>query len=404
MPQYQYKGRNQNGIAVKGLATADNIEQLKIILRKNGIWVTQTAVKNEIFAKLTMVNQATISRSELVIFTKQMGVMLNSRIPLLQCLETYATSASHQFRSAILKMISEIKAGQTYTQTLAAFPRIFSPFYIGMCQIGETGGSLGEMHQKILTYLEQGETLKGKILFAMLYPGMVLGVTLIGIIIILVFAFPRIASIYKKSHIELPLITKVLLGISDFISHQWFILVILVLLVMILFLVFRIHKRPPLSGWLNSIAFKLPLYGKLTRQILLYRFTYNLALLLNSGVPLAKALEVIITITNNQIMNGYLTELLISIKKGGEMSSFLQQNNFFPSLLVSMIRTGEQSGELVKMVNDAGKFYETEVEHKLSKFIVILEPTMIIFAALIVVIVLLAFYLPMFQMFQTSKM
>lgn len=401
MPQYRYKGRNQKGAVVKGLAEADNIAQLKLNLRKNGIWVTQASVKMDILQGFTRLDQTTISKTELVLFTKQMGVMLNSGILLVRALETFFDNASRQFRPVLMKMISEIKAGQTYSQALSYFPRIFSPFYIGMIQIGETGGFLREMHQKLLAYLEQGETIKGKILFAALYPCVVVGVTLIGISVILVYAFPRIADVYKKNNVELPLITQILLAISDFLTHRWIVLLILILLILMAILVFHIHQKPPLRDWLNRLTFKLPFYGKLTQQILLFRLSYNLALLLNSGVPLAKALEVIRTVINNQVMNEYLAELLNFIKKGGGMADYLQQNDFFPPLFVSMIRTGEESGELLKMVDDASKYYEAEVGNRLTRFIAVLEPALIIVAAGIVIIVLLAFYLPMFKMFQT---
>jgi Type II secretory pathway, component PulF len=401
VPQYRYKGRNQRGAVVKGVAEADNIAQLKLNLRKNGLWVTQASVKTDIFQGFVKVSQTAISKAELVSFTKQVGVMLSSGILLVRALETSLDNASGQFRPVLLRIIAEIKAGRTYAQALSHFPRIFSPFYIGMIQIAEAGGLLGEMHQKILAYLEQGESIKGKILFAAIYPCIVIGVTVIGVGVILIYAFPKIAAVYKKNNVELPLITQILLTFSDFLSHRGIFLLLLILLILTAISVFHIHQKPPLRDWLNRITFQLPFYGKLIQQILLFRLSYNLALLLNSGAPLAKALEVIMTVMNNQVMNGYLAELLLFIKKGGAMADYFQQNDFFPPLFVSMIRTGEESGELVKMVNDASKYYETEVGNHLTRFIAVLEPALIIGAAGIVIIVLLAFYLPMFKMFQT---
>ena len=254
--------------------------------------------------------------------------MLGSGILLVQSLETYHDNASYLFRPALLKIISEIKTGKTYAQALSSFPRIFSLFYVGMIQIGETVGLLGEMHQKILAYLEQRESIKGKILFAAFYPCIVLGVTVIGISIILIYAFPRIAEVYKKSNVELPLITQILLIASTFLVQRWILLLSFILLILIVFLVFRIHQKQPLKGWINRIAFKLPIYGKLIHQILLFRLSYNLALLLSSGVPLTKALEVIMTVMSNQVINDYLGELLIFIKKGGKMAVFFSRMIF----------------------------------------------------------------------------
>ncbi len=401
MPQYQYKGRNQRGDVVKGYTEADNVEQLKVNLRKNGIWVTQAKIKIKSLGESSLFQRETITNAELILFTKQMGVMLSSKIPLLRALETYLDNASSRFKTILAKMIDEVKSGKAYAQVLNSYPGIFTPFYTGMIEIGETGGALGEMHHKIAAYLEQGSGLRGKILFASIYPCLVLGMTVIGVAIILIFAFPRIADVYMKSNVPLPLITQLLLKISDFMIHWWFFLLMLIISLVILVLVFRINQKPFMKSWLDKISLKIPLYGKLFQHVILFRFTYNMALLVNSGISLVKSLETVLSTINNQVVEGYLEELSQSIKKGAGMANYLQQNKFFPPLLVAMVRTGEESGELVKMINDAAKFYEIDIEKRIASFIAVIEPVLIICAAIVVIIVLLAFYLPMFKMFQT---
>lgn len=401
MPQYQYQGRNQRGAIIKGYAEADTIDQLKTNLRKNDIWVTKAHVKlmrSRGFFKYT---SELVKPLDLMLYTKQVGAMLSSGVSLLRSLETFRETASPQLIPIVSKIIEEIKEGKSYSKALAMFPNVFSPFYIGMIQVGEAGSLLGGMHQKIVTYLEQGNSLKGKILFATFYPCLVLGATAVGVGIIMVYAFPKIAGIYKKNKVALPLISQVVLKISDFMVGYWMWLFLIFIMILAAFLVFRIYQKPPLKGWFDQIVFKVPVYGKLFQQILLYRFSYNLALLLNSGVPLIKSFEIISTINSNEVIKGYLGELSTFVKEGGGMSGYLQRNKFFPPLFVSMIRTGEESGDFVKMVNDTSKYYEAEVEKELTKFIALLEPMLIIFAAIIVIIVLLAFYLPMFQMFKT---
>ena len=400
MPQFQYKGRNQSGSVIKGYAEADTLDQLKINLRKNGIWVTEVFLKQEKAGGYFKYQSSAINQNDLILYTKQMGALLNSGVSLLRSLETFYETASPQFKPVVLKIIEGIKEGKTYSNALAEFPKIFTPFYLGMVRVGEAGSLLGEMHLKIVSYLEQGNALKGKILFAAFYPCMVLGATAIGISIIMIYAFPKIAALYKKNKVPLPFLSQVVMNISDFMAANWLWLFLLGLFTLSLFVFFRIHQRPPMKEWFDRASFKVPFYGKLFQQILLYRFAYNLALLLNSGVPLVKSFEIILTIMNNQVMKGYLEELSSFIKEGGGMAGYLQRNKFFPPLFVSMVRTGEESGEFVKMVNDISKYYEGEVEKGLTKFIAVLEPLLIIVAATIVVVVLLAFYLPMFGMFK----
>lgn len=403
MPQYQYRGRNRSGAVVNGLAEADTIDQLKTNIRKNDVWVTEVRIKPEPAESFFKYQSNVIKPADLILYTKQIGAMLNSGVSLLRSLETFRETAPPQFIPVVSKIIDTVKEGKTYSSALAEFPKIFSPFYIGMVQVGEAGSLLGEMHLKVVSYLEQGSSLKGKILFAAFYPSMVLGATAMGIGIIMVYAFPKIADLYKKNKVALPFLSQMVLNISDFLVAYWVWLLSFCLIVLLLFLVFRPHQKPPLKDWLDQVVFKIPFYGKLYQQILLYRFAYNLALLLNSGVPLIKSFSVISSITNNQVMKKYLEELSTFIKEGGGMTGYLQRNKFFPPLFVSMIRTGEESGEFVKMVNDTSRYYESEVENGLTKFIAILEPVLIIIAAIIVVIVLLAFYLPMFQMFKTIQ-
>jgi type II secretory pathway component PulF len=403
VPQYQYQGRNQNGAVVKGSAEADTLDQLKTNLRKNGVWVTEARIEPERRESFFKYQSNVIKPGDLILYTKQIGAMLSSGVSLLRSLETFSETAPPQFIPVVSKIIANVKEGKTYSSALAEFPKVFSPFYIGMVQVGEVGSLLGEMHLKVVSYLEQGSSLKGKILFAAFYPSMVLGATAMGVGIIMIYAFPKIADLYKKNKVALPFLSQAVLNISDFLVAYWIWLLLLFAMVLSLFLVFRIHRKPPLKGWLDQIVFKIPFYGKLYQQILLYRFAYNLALLLNSGVPLLKSFEVILSITNNQVMQGFLKELSTFIKEGGGMAAYLQRNKFFPPLFVSMIRTGEESGEFVKLVNDTSQYYESEVEKGLTKFIAVLEPVLIIIAAIIVVVVLLAFYLPMFQMFKTIQ-
>lgn len=403
MPQFQYRGRNQNGAVVKGLAEADTLDQLKTSLRKNGIWLTEARIRPKRANSFFKYRSNVVKPKDLILYTKQIGAMLSSGVSLLRSLETFRETAPAQFIPVVSKIIEAVKEGTAYSKALAEFPKVFSPFYIGMVQVGEAGSMLGEMHLKIVSYLEQGASLKGKILFAAFYPSMVLGATAMGIGIIMVYAFPKIADLYKKNKVALPFLSQAVLNISDFLVAYWVWLLLFFLIVLSLFFVFRIHQKQPFKGWLDQIVFKIPFYGKLYQQILLYRFAYNLALLLNSGVPLLKSFEVILSVINNQVMKGYLEELLTFIKEGGGMAAYLQRNKFFPPLFVSMVRTGEESGEFVKMVNDTSKYYESEVEKALTKFIAVLEPVLIVIAAIIVVIVLLAFYLPMFRMFKTIQ-
>lgn len=403
MPKFAYKARNQAGVSVTGYAEADSLERLKEGLRARGLWLTEAKIKTNIWEKLTKEFTGRVKPTELAMFTKQMAVMLNSGVTLINALSTIQEGASPNFKIVLQKIIEDVKSGNTYANALSAFPRVFSPFFVGMIEVGEAGGLLAEMHDKLTSHLEQSIDLKNKLLLASMYPAMIFFATVAGISIILIYAFPKIADIYNKNKVPLPLITRFLIAVSDFLVHQWYIPLMIIAGLAYLFFGIQVHKKPPLKEWLDGIVIKIPLYGNLYRQISISRFAHNLAMLLNSGIPLLKALEIIRTLLNNVVVQGYLRKIMISVQEGEGMSGYLKTNKFFPPVLVSLIRAGEQSGELADMMLKASRFYEDEVENGVKRFTTLMEPLLIIFAAGSVFIVLLGFYLPMFQMFKVLR-
>lgn len=400
MPLYKYQARDRIGNSVSGHAEAEDISLLKKVLKERGLWVTKAKPARSPFFKLDFQRSPTIKPVELLMFTKQMGVMLNAGVSLVTALTQIQTNASARFRPVLAKVIEDIKNGLSYAEALSAYPRIFSTFFVGMIEVGEAGGLLAEMHRKLTLHIQQSMDLKRKMLFASIYPAFVLLATILGITTILVYAFPRIADIYNSHNVQLPFISQLMLAISGFLIHQWYIP--LTTIVIILFLIFglQIYKRPKVKQVIDRLVFRIPFYHEFFRQIILARFTLNLSLLLNSGVTIIRALNIIKIVIGNSLVQSYITAMIRSVQDGEGMSTYMLTNKLFPSLLVSMVQTGETSGELVGMMDDASAYFGEEVEAGMKKFVAVIEPLLIVFAAASVFLVLLAFYLPMFQMFK----
>lgn len=400
MPLYKYQARDRIGNSVSGHAEAEDISLLKKVLKERGLWVTKAKPARSPFFKLDFQRSPTIKPVELLMFTKQMGVMLNAGVALVTALTQIQTNASARFRPVLAKVIEDIKNGLSYAEALSAYPRIFSTFFVGMIEVGEAGGLLAEMHRKLTLHIQQSMDLKRKMLFASIYPAFVLLATILGITTILVYAFPRIADIYNSHNVQLPFISQLMLAISGFLIHQWYIP--LTTIVIILFLIFglQIYKRPKVKQVIDRLVFRIPFYHEFFRQIILARFTLNLSLLLNSGVTIIRALNIIKIVIGNSLVQSYITAMIRSVQDGEGMSTYMLTNKLFPSLLVSMVQTGETSGELVGMMDDASAYFGEEVEAGMKKFVAVIEPLLIVFAAASVFLVLLAFYLPMFQMFK----
>jgi type IV pilus assembly protein PilC len=400
VPLYKYQARDRIGNSVIGHAEAEDISLLKNVLKERGLWVTKAKPARSHVFKLNFQRSPTIKAVELLMFTKQMGVMLNAGVSLVTALTQIQTNASVQFRPVLAKVIEDIKNGLSYAEALSAYPRIFSTFFVGMIEVGEAGGLLAEMHRKLTLHIQQSMDLKRKMLFASIYPAFVLFATIIGITTILVYAFPKIADIYSSHNVQLPFISQLMLAISEFLIHQWYIS--LTVIVIILFLIFglQIYKRTKVKQIIDRLVFRIPFYHEFFRQMILARFTLNLSLLLNSGVTIIRALNIIKIVIGNSLVQSYITAMIRSVQDGEGMSTYMLTNKLFPSLLVSMVQTGETSGELVGMMEDASNYFGEEVEAGMKKFVAVIEPLLIVFAAASVFLVLLAFYLPMFQMFK----
>lgn len=400
MPVYKYQARDRLGNLITGQAEAEDLQILKNGLKERGIWLTKAQKVNNFMSNFSFRAGQTIKPLELLMFSKQMGVMLGAGVSLVTALNQILINASNRFRPVVAKIIEDVKNGKSYAEALAGFPKIFSQFFIGMIEVGETGGMLAEMHRKLTAHLQQAIDLKKKLMFASIYPVFVLLATIAGIVIILIHAFPKIADIYSKHQVELPLITRAMLAISDFLIHQWYIPVFLIGLLLFLVWGLKIHQKSPLKLWLDRLSLQIPVYSEFITQIILARLTLNLSLLLNSGVPILRALGIVKILVHNSQVQTYIDELSRSVEEGEGMAAYLQNNPFFPALLVSLVQTGETSGELVKMMDEANAYFQAEVEEGMKKFVAVIEPALIIFAAGAVFLVLLAFYLPMFQMFK----
>jgi type II secretory pathway component PulF len=397
---YKYQARDRIGNLVNGQADAEDISILKTVLKERGLWVVKAKPARTSVVKFTMRPSPAIKLLELLMFTKQMGVMLNAGVALVTALTQIQTHASAQFRPVLAKIIEDIKNGLSYAEALSAYPRIFSPFFVGMIEVGEAGGLLAEMHRKLTLHIQQSMDLKRKMLFASIYPGFVLIATIFGITTILVYAFPKIADIYNSHNVQLPFISRLMLGISGFLTHQWYIPLAAIVIILFLILGLRLHTHPGVKRVIDRLVFRIPFYNEFFRQMILSRFTLNLSLLLNSGVPIIRALNIIKILIGNSLVQTDITAMIRSVQDGEGMSAYMQTNSLFPSLLVSMVQTGETSGELVRMMEDASNYFGEEVEAGMKKFVAVIEPLLIVFAAASVFLVLLAFYLPMFQMFK----
>lgn len=340
-----------------------------------------------------------VSDSEKLLFAKHLAVMVKAGLPIDQIFETLTEQTSTNYFKDILKKVSaDIANGQSLTISLGKFPKVFDSFFISMVDVGEKSGTLNETLTFLSKQLAKTYNLRKKIQNSMLYPEMVLGVTIIIGGGISIFILPKLADLFESFQVELPLITKILLWFSNLMKDYGILIFTVIFLLIIIFL--WLIQIPKIKFWWHKIILKMPVFGEILKYGQFSQFTRNMGILLSSGVPINSSLK----ITSQTITNDYFKYLLYKIstqvEEGKEMSESIKEKSdgTFPILIPRMIAVGEKTGKLDEVLVYLSDFYEDEMDNISKNLSTILEPVMLIVIGLVVAFVALAIISPIYQL------
>lgn len=381
------------GAQVAGSLKAKNREDLERILRKNRVLVTSIRKKpSEISFKFgTGVKKQDISR-----FTRQFATMIGSGLPMIQCLEILAAQVeSTELRKIIMQIKDSVGGGSTLADALGRHPKIFDQLYVNMVEAGEMGGALDIILVRLANYREKADALARKVKGAMMYP-IVISIVATGVTVaMLAFVVPVFAKMFSSLGSELPGPTLVVLAISGFLQST-FVFIILGLVGLIIG--YRFYVKTP-KGRLNADRVKInfPILGTLLRKTAVARFTRTLGTLLASGVSILEALEITAKTAGNRVIHDAIKKSVISIAEGDTITAPLKETGVFPPMVTQMISVGEKTGGLDEMLNKIADFYDEEVDAAVSALTSIIEPVVIVFMGAVIGGILIAMYLPMFD-------
>jgi type IV pilus assembly protein PilC len=396
MPVYTYKGTDKKGASVSGEANATSKAELQNQLRRQQITATKMSEKGKEFNLPTF--GSGVDSKELAVFTRQFSVMIDAGLPLVQCLEILAGQQENKtFQKVLTATRGSVEGGATLSAAMRAHPKVFDALYVNMVEAGETGGILDTILQRLSAYIEKNVKLKRAVKSAMVYP---VGVVTIagGVVTLLLWkVVPIFATLFAGLGVDLPLPTKIVIQLSNFIGSI-FGLLILVGIIGIVIGIKVWYGTEQGRYVLDSVVLKLPVVGILMRKIAVARFTRTLGTLIASGVPILEGLDITAKTAGNAVVERSLQQVRKSLEEGKTLTEPLKDSEVFPGMVTQMISVGEQTGAMDAMLSKIADFYEEEVDAAVKDLLTALEPIMIVFLGVVVGGVVISMYMPLFSL------
>ena len=396
MPVFLWKGRTLAGESQSGEIEVGRQEEALEILRKKKILVTSMRPKSGGIA-LPKFGGSGISTKDLAIFTRQFATMISAGLPLVQCLDILAKQSSKpSFGRVIGEVTREVESGSTLSDALGRHRAVFDDLFRNMVAAGEAGGVLDEILMRLATYIEKADALKRKVQSALVYPVVVLTVALGATAFMLVFIIPTFAKMFSDFGGELPLPTKIVLGLSNFMIGYWWALLLGIAGLVVL--ASRYYATEVGKRTVDGMMLRIPVIGDVLLKGAVARFTRTLGTLISSGVPILSGLEITSRTSGNMVISEAIMTARTSIREGETVAAPLKSSGVFPPMVVQMISVGEQTGALDEMLTKIAVFYEAEVDTAVDTLTSIIEPVMIVIMGGIVGTMVVAMYLPMFKL------
>ncbi len=397
---FSYKAKDERGATVEGTIEAMSQDAAMKLLVDQKMIILSLEDSGKMPFWRRQINIPFLSRAslrDLVFLSRQLSVMVAAGLPLVESLNVLKDQTENTYLKEVVEKISkDVQGGLRFSSSLAKYPKIFDDFFINMVRAGETAGNLDEVLQYLADEQEKNFDLMSKIKGAMVYPIFVIA-TVIGVMVLMmVFVIPQLTGILVQSSVELPLPTKILIGVSNFSkNYYWLIIVVLVALGVTIQAMLKTREGKLLWG---RIILKLPVFGQLFRKFYLVRFSRSLSTLLVGGIPLTSALRIVSDVVGNVVYRNIILQSIIDVEGGHSMSNAFLGHSSVPAMLPRLMVIGEQTGKLDEILEKIANFYSREVEGLLSKLVTLLEPMIIIFLGVVVAGMAASILLPMYQL------
>jgi type IV pilus assembly protein PilC len=399
MAVFVYQGRTASGVQNGEIEAPDRSSAVGE-LRRRAILVTKIAEKTA--PKMSFKFGGKVKDKEMAIFTRQFSTMIDAGLPLVQCLNILAEqSESKTLRSVTGQVARNVEGGSTLADALRRHPRTFDDLFTNLVEVGEAGGILDVVLQRLAAYIEKAAALKRKVKAAMVYPCAIIGVAMLVVIFMLTFVIPTFAQMFKDLGADLPLPTKVVMILSDFVRS--YILLIIAAMIGAVMALRSYYRTEGGRATIDALMLKLPVFGTLVRKVAVARFTRTLGTLVQSGVPILDGLRITARTAGNKVVEKAVLQCRAAVTEGKTLADPLRTSGVFPPMVTQMISVGEQTGALDAMLSKIADFYDDEVDTAVSTLTSLLEPIMIVFLGVVVGGLVVAMYLPIFKLVTLVK-
>ena len=399
--KYKYKAMTRNGQAIEGVFDAGSEAEVVAMIKGNNYMPVN--VERDVGAEAQFeLFSSKVKKRDLAVFCRQFFTMINAGLGIVKCLDILELQTENKtLKKAVGDVDEDVQKGLSLSEGLAKHPRVFPSILVSMVEAGEVSGNLDAILERMAVHFEKENKIENKVKSAMIYPAALMVVSIVVVIFMLTFVMPTFTGMFTGSGVPLPGPTKFLLGLSDSIRSFWYLYLAGAALV-----IFGIgaYIRTP-DGRMNFDSFKLrfPIIKGPAAKLITSRFTRTLSTLMDSGIPLIKSMEVVSRVVNNKVVEERLLDSIEEIRKGVPLSRSIKNVEVFPPMVDSMIKIGEESGSLDEILEKTADFYDEEAEVAITKLTTLLEPIMIVLMAMVIGFIVIAMYLPMFDMFQTIQ-
>lgn len=404
MPSFAYVAKDRSGKTSRGTVTAATASEAAGMLRLENLIVVQldaVGAKSSTSAKGAnkpeLSERGRVALKEKMFFTKQFYVMLKAGLGMILCLNNlYNQTENKYFKHVINEIRKDVEGGVSLSVAMAKFPKVFEKIFVHMIEAGEASGKLDTCFLRLNEFFEREYKLRKKVTGALVYPIIIIIVAILAVGILMTFVVPMFASMFSDSGKALPLITQIVMGISNFLRNFWYLIPVFVAACIFGYRAAR--KNPKGSAVLDQIWLKAPIVGDLILKLAVSRFTRTLATLLDSGVPIIQSLEIVQRAVNNAVVGGLIQKATLSVSRGTGLAAPLGDSNIMPPMVTQMISIGEETGDLSRLLAEVSDYYDKEVEYAVENLTAMIEPVIIVFLGGVVGVIVVSIYLPMFDL------
>ena len=409
MAFFKYRGRNRRGEMAEGRIEGTSVDAVANQLFNNGITpidIVAADAAQDVFGGLKGLrisfSEGRVSPLDLVFFARQMYTLLKAGVPILQALQGLRESTQNVALAKVIGNIREgLDAGLDLTGSLSRHPKVFSPLFVSMIQVGETSGSLPEAFLQLSLYLERDKDTRDRIKQATRYPTMVIGAIVVAMFIINLFVIPTFAKIYEGFNAKLPWATQILIATSNFTVRYWYLIIIGAVL---LALATRMYIKTTEGRYRwHRYKLKIPLVGPILFRATLGRFARAMAIILKAGVPLVQGMTVISRAVDNDFIGERILQMRDGVERGENITRTASATGLFPPLVIQMISVGEETGAIDNLLLEVAEYYEREVDYDLKNLSSAIEPILIVIIGIIVMILALGVFLPMWDLARAAR-